>query len=395
MPILPTARSGSEMAIIHLLTPEYAPKVGGVADYTRVVARGLADEGEDVHVWCSSDGKGSAGDRFTVHPDLGQFRGADLARAGKCLDAFPRPRRVIVQWVPHAYGFRAMNLGFCLWLWTRASRGDEIELMVHEPYLAFWEGSWRQTAAAMVHRLMTVVLLQSARRVWVAIPAWESKWKPYTLGRVLPFTWLPIPSGLSPPDANVVGTLRTQFGTQSRALVGHLGTYGSLVAPLLMGVLAAILRQPHPPRVLLIGAGSLQFRTSLLARYPQYTDSVYSTGPLDEVQLAAHVAACDLLVQPYLDGISSRRTSAMAALSLGVPVVTTRGRLTESLWADSEAVRLTAVNDAKGMAGQVEELLRCPEATRRLGEAGRALYLRTFDVSRTIGALKNAPRRAA
>ena len=70
---------------------------------------------------------------------------------------------MIVQWVPHAYGFRAMNLGFCLWLWSRASRGDDIELMVHEPYLAFWGGSWRQTAAAIVHRLMTVVLLRSAQ----------------------------------------------------------------------------------------------------------------------------------------------------------------------------------------------------------------------------------------
>jgi len=383
------------MAIIHLLTPEYPPKVGGVADYTRVVARGLADEGEDVHVWCASDGKAIAGDRFAVHPDLGQFRRADLAHTGKCLDAFPRPRRLIVQWVPHAYGFRAMNLGFCLWLWTRASRGDDIELMVHEPYLAFWEGSWRQTAGAIVHRLMTVMLLQSARRVWVAIPAWESMWKPYTLGRVVPFAWLPIPSGLPPPDANVVGALRTKFGAQSRPLVGHLGTYGSLVAPLLMAAIVEILRQPRPPRVLLVGAGSVQFRASLLARHPEYTDVIDSTGPLDALHLAAHVAACDLLVQPYPDGISSRRTSAMAALSLGVPLVTTRGRLTESLWADSGAVRLAAVGDVDGMAGQVEELLRSPEPARRLGEAGRALYVRTFDVNRTIGALMNASRRAA
>ena len=162
-----------------------------------------------------------------------------------------------------------------------------------------------------------------------------------------------------------------------------------------MAAIVEILRQPHPPRVLLLGAGGPQFRTSLLARHPEYTDLIYSTGPLDEAQLAAHVAACDLLVQPYPDGISSRRTSAMAALSLGVPVVTTRGHLTESLWADSGAVRLTAVSDAGGMAGQVEELLRSPDPTRRLGEAGRALYLRTFDVNRTIGALMNASRRAA
>ena len=61
----------------------------------------------------------------------------------------------------------------------------------------------------------------------------------------------------------------------------------------------------------------------------------HATGTLSPRALAEHVEACDLLVQPYPDGISSRRTSAMAGLALGVPVVTTTGHLTESLWAET------------------------------------------------------------
>ena len=53
--------------------------------------------------------------------------------------------------------------------------------------------------------------------------------------------------------------------------------------------------------------------------------------------LADHIGACDLLIQPYPDGISSRRTSAMAGLALGIPVITTTGSLTESLWAETRA----------------------------------------------------------
>src|SRR3954466_9251737 len=102
---------------IHLLTPEYPPMSGGVADYTRLVARGLSAAGDDVHVWCAAGGRGGAAGRFTVHPELGTFQRADLARAGKLLDTFSSPRRLLVQWVPHGYGFRAMNVGFCLWLW--------------------------------------------------------------------------------------------------------------------------------------------------------------------------------------------------------------------------------------------------------------------------------------
>ena len=39
------------MANWHLITGEYPPQPGGVADYTRLVAQGLADVGDKVHVW--------------------------------------------------------------------------------------------------------------------------------------------------------------------------------------------------------------------------------------------------------------------------------------------------------------------------------------------------------
>ena len=134
--------------MIHLITPEFPPAVGGVGCYTRLVARGLSEAGEEVHVWCpqtepvlSDPPPPHAADRFSVHPELGEFRRADLDRTGRLLDAFPAPRRMIVQWVPHAYGRHSMNVTFCLWLWRRARHGDRIELMVHEPFLAFWEGN--------------------------------------------------------------------------------------------------------------------------------------------------------------------------------------------------------------------------------------------------------------
>ena len=35
----------------HILTGEYPPRPGGVADYTSQVAAGLAEAGDEVHVW--------------------------------------------------------------------------------------------------------------------------------------------------------------------------------------------------------------------------------------------------------------------------------------------------------------------------------------------------------
>jgi glycosyltransferase involved in cell wall biosynthesis len=374
---------------IHIITPEYHPNCGGVADYTQQVARGLADAGDEVHVWAPANTSGVDGDRFVVHAELGSFRAADLAHADRLLDRFAPPRRLLVQWVPHGYGFRAMNLRFCLWLWTRARRGDQVEVMVHEPYLAFWEGTWRQTAAAGVHRLMTGVLLRAAHRVWVAIPAWETMWRPYTIGRDVRFSWLPVPSGLSQPATDDVIAVRTELGADRVPLVGHLGTYGTPVAGLLKQLLPDLLRELEGTRILLMGVGSETFRAAFAEAFPQYEGRVMATGVLPRSRLAAHVAACDLLVQPYPDGVSSRRTTAMAGLHLGVPIVTTTGRLTEPFWEMSNAVRVSQVGDCADIIENVRLLLANPDERRQLIETARQFYERMFDLSRTVAELRS------
>jgi glycosyltransferase involved in cell wall biosynthesis len=376
------------MGTIHILTPEYPPKTGGVADYTRLVARGLYEAGETVHVWCPAEAAVDTDSAFEVHPECGRFHASDLARLGRLLDRFDRPRRLLLQWVPHGYGRRAMNVGFCLWVWRRARRGDQIEVMVHEPYLAFWEGGWRQAAAALVHRFMTIVLLRAASRVWVAIPAWEDRWRPYTLGRAVPFAWLPVPSVLMVPDSAAVRAVRDQFS--DGPLIGHLGTYGPLVASLLDDVLKELLCRLDEGRIVLMGAGGDAFRQRFSARYPGLAPRIVATGRLADHALAAHVAACDVLVQPYPDGVSSRRTTAMAGLRLGVPLVTTSGALTESFWEPSRAVRLSPAGDWARMVEHVLDLLSHPDARRTLADSGRTFYERTFDVRRTVAALMSA-----
>ena len=378
------------MATLHIITPEYPPATGGVADYTHLIAQRLAEAGDVIHVWGPRTARRETNDAFEVHPEFGCFGANDLARVDQLLDEYSAPRRLLVQWVPHGYGFRAMNIRFCYWLWDRAQRGDQVELMVHEPYLAFWEGTWRQNAAAVVHRFMTVVLLRAATRVWVAIPAWETKWKPYTLGRSIPFAWLPISSALPTPDPEAVRDVRRQIGMSDRPIVGHLGTYGTLITSLLEEVLVELFRALPEPRVLLMGSNSETFCASFLRRHSSFAGRISSTGRLSDSALAAHIAACDVLVQPYPDGISSRRTTAMAGLHLGVPVVTTTGALTEPFWATSHAARLVPNGEWKALISHVDQLIQDSEERTRVTRNAKALYARMFDVDRTIRALRAA-----
>ena len=375
----------------HLITSEFPPQPGGVSDYTQQLATGLVAQGDEVHVWCpacASERPEAKG--FSIHREFGTFTPSDLRRVDQELDRFPGPRRILVQWVPHGYGYRSMNLAFCWWVWKRAARhGDLVELMVHEPFLTFSWSSLRQNAAAAVHRLMTILLLRAASRVWISIPRWRALLGPYSLGKQTRFEWLPVPSNIPvAEDPAAVQAVRRRYVQGERLLVGHFGTFGLLIGRLLEPIVYALTEADPACVLLLMGRGSEQFRQRLIQTEPRLAGIVEATGPLAPETLSSHLAACDLLIQPYPDGVSTRRGSVMAGLAHGKPIVTTTGWLTEPLWSNSDAVALASAGDLEAFIHNFRRLSSDTGARLRAAAAARKLYQDRFDMAHTVRALR-------
>ena len=150
----------------HLITGEYPPQPGGVSDYTRFLASGLAEAGETVHVWCPPCESANLQDsRVIVHRELGSMGPRDLLKVSRMLDKYPEPRRLLVQWVPHAFGYRSANLPLSLWIWNRVvAHNDRLEIMIHEPFLPLRQDRLRHTALAIIHRIMLAMVLRAAAR---------------------------------------------------------------------------------------------------------------------------------------------------------------------------------------------------------------------------------------
>src|SRR5262249_35643924 len=367
---------------------------GGVSDYSLAVAGALAAAGQTVHVWCppprnaptSCDGRRDGG--VVVHAEIESWSRSNLIRLGQMLDEYPPSRRLFGQWVPHGYGYRSMNLGFCLWLRSRQKSRDIVDLMVHEPFLPFGGRPWYLNAAALVHRVMTVTLLSAADRVWVSTPAWAEALAPYTLGRHLDFSWAPVPSSV-PAVQNVeaVRALRqTLLGTR-RFLVGHFGTFGEPVATLLRPLVIGVADAVPDCAWLFVGAASDRFCRALIDSTPRLEGRVQATGTLTSRELSLHLQACDVLVQPYPDGVTTRRGTVMAALEHGRPVVTTPGRLPEPIWAELNAAKLVPVNNVAAAVDAVRGLASDEAQRRRLSERALAVYRQRFDVQHTVAAL--------
>src|SRR6266566_745633 len=114
----------------HIITGEYPLQPGGVSDYTYQLAKGLAETGDIVHVWTPAH-------RFPVPslqhvevhllPQRFGFRWLIALHRGIC--QYRQPHTILVQYVPHMYGWKSMNIAFCCWV--AFLRKSNVSVMFH------------------------------------------------------------------------------------------------------------------------------------------------------------------------------------------------------------------------------------------------------------------------
>lgn len=369
----------------HILTGEYPPQPGGVSDYTRLIAAGLAREGDEVHVWAPECvGETPVDPGVAVRRLPGVFGRRAVAALDAALRRERRPFRLLVQYVPHMYGWKGMNLPFCAWL-TR-QRHARPWLMFHE--VAFpWTRQPRHQILALTQRAMAAILARTAERVFVSIPAWGGMLR--SLAPRLPDpTWLPIPSTVAESHQPLTSCPARQF------TLGHFGTFGGAVAEMLANCLPRLLSDPSRT-ALLVGRGGEGFAENLIRRHPALTGRVRATGGVPAGEVAAGLGSCDLLLQPFPDGVSSRRTSVMAGLALGLPIVSTIGDLSEPIWAKERLLALAPAGDEAAFVAAANVLLGDAEERHQLGERARRGYAEWFSLERTIATLRDHDSRAA
>jgi glycosyltransferase involved in cell wall biosynthesis len=352
------------------------------------VAQALARTGAQVHVWAPGEAGVSQEEHVTVHRAPGLFTPTGLVKLTRGLNACPGPRRLLLQYVPHAFGLKAMNVPFCAWFAAR--RQDERWVFFHEVVYP-----WRPRAPLRHHvlagttRVMLRLVASAADRAFVSIPTWAQHLPSRLRSRA---EWRPVPSNLPthvPPAA--LARVRAELG--EGPLLGHFGTFGEATAGMLERTLVPLLRADSARRVLLLGRGSQAWRESLARRSPELAGQLLSRDSLAPEELAAYLSVCELLIQPYGDGVSARRGTTMASLALGRPLITNTGHLTEPLWRTLGAVALVEGTDPAGLVAAAERLLSHPEERTALGARAAEVYRQRFSLERTVEALLgSAPR---
>lgn len=287
-----------------------------------------------------------------------------------------RADAVVLQYNPFAWGDRgwAVDLASVIRRLRKKRPQLVIAVMFHELYPPATELRFRLMRLWQVPQFKS--LCASADVAFFSTGLWAAEEKlrrPKTNA-------IHLPVGANLP--NVIGdraATRCRYGIETDALV--LGVFGGAhISKQLDWVKAAVdavtrLELGRPVTALHVGGESEEVLKQLLGV------PLVQTGRLEPTDAALAIAAMDILLNPLLDGTSTRRGSTIAGLQNSVAVATTAGFNTESLWSEPAAsgVVLSPVGNIDKWLHAVCTLAADSEQQRIAGKTNRKLFEKYFD----------------
>ena len=293
------------------------------------------------------------------------------------LVASDRPAWVLIQYNPFRYGKWGFAPGLVRdVLRLRRREGTPLAIMVHEAWVPM--SDWRSTLMGLWQRAQLRALLRLADRVMTSTEALAREIGRDALHVPVATNITPVPS--SPDEA------RDRLGLSGRLAITLFGRgHETRAVEHTEAAIAALAEAHGVARLAILNLGA----DAPLPRVPSGVE-VLSPGRLAADELSLWLTASDLVLLPLTDGVSTRRSTLMAAFAHGRPVLGLRGHNTDAVLVEArEALALTSAGDPTAFARAAVELAGDPGRRRAIGHAGRQLYASRFDwpiVARNVAA---------
>lgn len=427
------------MLKVTFLTGEYPPMQGGIADHTAYLAQHLASLNVESSILISrhwqerggeearTRGEGEAKSRLHVLASSPPRVFASLPNWGwRCWPGVANFLKVHQPNVLHIqYQAAAFDLGgWVNWLpWYLKKRGVAIRLVTtfHDlriPYIFPKAGSfrWRSILALARHsdavictnredlNQLAIINEQLSIANRQSFDYTQDK-SPISSAPLL--TLIPLGSNVEPQPPPIFDRMawRKKYEANTDTLL--LAYFGFLNESKggeeLIEAMALLRQQGFDARLLLIGGevghadptnAAYAQRVQALINHHGLADFVHRTGYTDLPEVSANLLAADAVVMPYRDGVSFRRTTLIAALRHGCPVVsiTPTDPSTIPEIHPGENMLLAPPRDATALAQAIASLAGDTALRQKLGVGSKQLG-DLFEWDRIAGATAELYRR--
>ncbi len=356
---------------IGLITGEYPPMRGGVGDFTALLAEGLLALSHTVDVFSIPPAQSQHGEIVRTTIRRWNFRSLPTVQRWAKANALDV---LNLQYQTAAY--RMSPWIHVLPRWVKAA---PIITTFHDlrfPYLFPKAGLLRERIVMSLARHSAGVI--------------TTNHEDYASVQHLPHsTMIPIGSTIHAdlPSRFDPQAWRAKLGVPLETLLlGYFGFVNHTKGVDTLMESFAALRADYPVKLLMIGEqlgtsdptnASYAAQIKRLIQDYNLTDDILWSGPVSDVDVNGWLRTVDVVVMPFRDGASYRRSSLMAAIQQGCAIVTTQPAVPIPTFHHSENIWLVAPNDAAALRQALQPLAAARVRTRL--QEGARLLAHTFD----------------
>ncbi len=353
---------------IGIITRTLPPYHCGIGDYAMNLRASLESLGHDVELVA---GQGKTGERIHIIDD--EWGSASLSelflKLGKMgLD------QLVLQYTPQMFSNAEGEQNYDMAdFWRSCGKRWETSLILHETYFCVWwyPPSWKK---GLEQKHILKLLTGCSHKVFSAsqplveeIKTWgyESKVCLLPIGSNFPVVlcdrekWR-VEHQIVPDDIVLV---LFGGGNSLKWLRGHVNSVDALLCK--SGI--------HAHWLLLGGVPREWFKLK---------SPVISPGRLPGEDISAWLQASDIFLMPHYAGLCAKRGTLMAAMQHGLPVVGTRGKMTDAFWADVEGIKLVPTTTIRGLSEAVLSLASNRNLRKTRGLQNRDYYEAHFNWDR-------------
>jgi glycosyltransferase involved in cell wall biosynthesis len=360
---------------IAMIAAALPPQLDGIGDYSARIAEELAKHCS-VTVYTGDD---AAHNPISGCNVVSAFTPQSPASVWQLTDkiAAEKPDWVLLQYNPFSFGRRGWNpyLASAMAAIKKRSPGTRLAVMAHETFVPLSGFVWY--VMGTYQRWQFLQLGRAADLLFLSIEPWAKEfagWFPK-----IPVRHLPVGSNMPRVEISREEA-RERLGIAPETFV--VGLFGQAHISRMLDWIGDTVQSLYrdDSRILLLYIGPHADNVRAVAG----DVPLIAEGPFPPEEVSRRFAAMDVYLVPFIDGVSTRRTSFMTGLLHGIPTVSTVGYHSDSVLVaeDGKAFLLSAINEREVFQNQVRRLRTETELRMRIGATGERLYRENFTYER-------------
>ncbi len=330
---------------ICFITGKFRPQLCGVGDYTFFLAKALKKKGEEVYILTTTDKE-----TFYIQ-NIDDIKIIRIVKKWSFIDFVRILKNVIelkmdilnIQLAHFAYNRKGTNLWICLVpLCLRFLTRTKIVSTVHEPYIPFC-CSPKLILLSLWQRVILFLACAFSHRIVLTTQRWKKSLKDILVFKNVVI--IPVGSNVGIKEFYNKEDIKEKKGINNNDII--IASFGTLHISKNIQLILETLRKLKEEDInfffIWIGGNPEDEQlNNIRERLKRHglAEKVLLTGFLTPEEIQEYLSIVDIFIAPFIDGITTRRTSVITGMEYGLPVISTFSEFTEPVFIHGENIFL-------------------------------------------------------